>query len=517
MSQNCRFIAVLFGVLFASTATAYEAARFTETNTPTRAEWVRALLPEVERSYQEFIRSNHIPGLAFGIVLDGELILSGAYGVAQIESKRPATTGTLFRIASMSKSFTAMAILKLRDAGKLRLDDPAEKYVPELKRIKPLTKDSPKITIRDLLTHSAGFPEDNPWGDWQLEDKDSDLTALIRGGLSLSNPPGLTYEYSNLGYTLLGRIVSKVSGMSCQRYIDRQILGTLRMHDTQWEYTKVPAERLAHGYRWEEEQWKQEKLLHDGVYGPMGGLISSVEDFAKYMVLHLKAWPPSDSADSGPLQRSSLREMHQVARINGLNIDARKPDGSPCPMITGYAFGLGWTRDCDGRVALAHSGGLPGFGSNWRILPDFGLGIVTFANRTYTPAGAINLAILNLILDKAKLKPRELPVSDILQQRKNELMKLLPDWNEGTNSAIFAENFFGDESVELRRKATQRLFETAGEIQRVGVLNPQNNLRGTFLIEGSRTNLEVFFTLSPENPPLIQEFKIKPVPAALRQ
>jgi CubicO group peptidase (beta-lactamase class C family) len=505
-----RSIAVLIVTLLTSLAVhAYEPARFED---PGRAERVRALLPEVERTYREFAISNHIPGLAFGVMLDGELILSGAYGFSQLDGKVPARQQSLFRIASMSKSFTAMAILHLRDRGKLRLDDPAEKHLPELKRLTSLTKDSPKITIRDLLTHSAGFPEDNPWGDWQLEDKDSDLVDLVRGGLSLSNPPGLAYEYSNLGYALLGRVVTKLSGISCQRYIDRHILAPLGMQNTQWEYTKVPPALLAHGYRWEEEQWKQEKLLHDGVFGPMGGMISSIEDFAKYMALHLNAWPPRDSADPGPLRRSSIREMHQPGRISGLVSDARKSDGNSCPTVTGYAFGLGWTRDCDGRVALAHSGGLPGFGSNWRILPDYGIGIVTLANRTYAPGSAINTTILNLILDKAKLQPRQLPASSILQKRKNELLKFLPDWNSATNSPIFAENFFGDQSVELRRQATQDLFHKAGEIQRIGELKPQNNLRGTFIIEGSSAKLEIFFTLSPENPPLIQEFKTKELP-----
>lgn len=504
-----RSIALLFFTLLTSVGHAYEPAHFVVAD---RAERVRALLPEVERTYREFAISNHISGLAFGVVLDGELILSGAYGVSQIDGKVPATEQTLFRIASMSKSFAAMAILHLRDKGQLRLDDPVEKHLPELKRVQPLTKDSPKITIRDLLTHSAGFPEDNPWGDWQLEDKDSDLVDLVRGGLSLSNPPGLAYEYSNLGYALLGRIVTKISGTSCQRYIDRHILAPLGMRHTQWEYTKVPPALLAHGYRWEEGQWKEEKLLHDGVFGPMGGMISSIEDFARYMALHLNAWPPRDTTDAGPLRRSSLREMHQPGRISGIISDARKADGTLCPMVTAYAFGLGWSRYCDDRIALAHTGGLPGFGSNWRMMPDYGLAVVSFANRTYAPAARINTAVINFILAQAKLQPRQLPASAILQQRKNELLKFLPDWNmekNATHSPIFAENFFGDQSVELRRQATRDLFKKAGEIQRIGELKPLNNLRAAFIIEGTHANLEIFFTLSPENPPLIQEFKAR--------
>jgi CubicO group peptidase (beta-lactamase class C family) len=204
--------------------------------------------------------------------------------------------------------------------------------------------------------------------------------------------------------------------------------------------------------------------------------------------------------------------MHQPGRISGMISDARKADGTPCPIATAYAFGLGWSRDCDGRVALAHTGGLPGFGSNWRMMPDYGIAVVSLANRTYSPAAAINTAVLNLILDKARLQPRQLPVSTILQQRRDELLKFLPDWNDATNSGIFAENFFGDQSVELRRKASQDLFNKAGKIQRIGGMKPLNNLRGSFVIEAARADLEVFFTLSPENPPLIQELRVRELP-----
>ena len=112
--------------------------------------------------YREAAEKRHFPGVAFGIVVDGKLVYSGGMGFTNVAKKIPATPKSLFRIASMSKSITSMAILKLRDEGKLRLDDPAETYIPELKNHKYLTADAPKITVRNLLTHSAGFPEDNP-------------------------------------------------------------------------------------------------------------------------------------------------------------------------------------------------------------------------------------------------------------------------------------------------------------------------------------------------------------------
>lgn len=509
-----RFVAILLllSLPWAVTeASDYRPALFA--NSAQRAEALRAAASEIEQIYREHAISNHFPSMAYGVMLDGDLVLKGGYGVSDLEKQTPATEKTLFRIASMSKSVTAMAVLQLRDKGKLRLEDSLARHLPEARKLRLLTADAPAITIRDLLTHSAGFPEDNPWGDWQLEDSDKDLVNLLRGGVSFANPPGVAYEYSNLGFALLGRIVTRVSGTSYQRYIDKRILQPLGMHETEWEYTKVPDGRLARGYRWEEGQWKPEPIQHDGAYGAMGGLISSVEDFSRYMALHLQAWPPRDDAERGPVKRSSIREMHQLGRINTLDLNQKLPDGSPCPTVTGYGYGLGWTKDCEGRVAVGHSGGLPGYGSNWRILPEYGLGVVLLANRTYANAGAANTKVIDLLVRKLALPPRFLPASEILQQRRSEIMRFLPDWPEAArHSGIFSENFFPDQSLELRRKATRELFEKAGPIRRVTEMKPLNHLRGTFLCEGERATLEVWFTLSPENPPLVQELKLRELP-----
>ena len=133
-----------------------------------RAARLAAAFPEVDRVLAAFAERNHVPGVAYGILVDGALVHTGAVGSRELAGKTPIDQDTVFRIASMTKSFTALCILKLRDEGKLSLDDPAERYVPELAGLKYPTSDSPKLSIRHLLTHSTGFPEDNPWGDQQL-------------------------------------------------------------------------------------------------------------------------------------------------------------------------------------------------------------------------------------------------------------------------------------------------------------------------------------------------------------
>ncbi|MEQ9569669.1 MAG: serine hydrolase domain-containing protein, partial [Longimicrobiales bacterium] len=294
---------------------AQEAPAFTD---PDRAAKVRALGPAAEAMFGDFFRERDVPGLAWGVVLDGELILSGAFGSADLDGGVPADTRSLFRIASMSKSFTALAILQLRDRGLLRLDAPASDYLPEMEGLRLPTDDAPVITVRNLLTHSAGFPEDNPWGDRQLADTDEELLALVEDGISFSRAPGVAYEYSNTGFALLGQIVQRVSGMEFQEYMRRHVFEPLGMDATVWEFEDAPAERLALGYDRSDGDWVQVPHEHHGAFGAMGGLITSIEDFAAYAALHLSAWSPRDDPDEGPLRRSSLREMHQPATFSSL-------------------------------------------------------------------------------------------------------------------------------------------------------------------------------------------------------
>jgi len=314
------------------------------------AQKMELAFPVIDSLYKDYAEKNHIPGLAFGIVADGRLVHTGTFGYTDVQKKTPVTTHSAFRIASMTKSFTAMAILSLRDAGKLNLDDPVYKYIPEMKQVRPLTDDSPPITIRHLLTHSAGFPEDNPWGDRQLQRTDEELINFIKGGVSLSNTPGLAYEYSNLGFTLLGHIVSKVAGEPYEQYIRRAIFQPLGMDHTYWEYTDAGPETLAHGYRWLNNGWKEEQMLHSGAYGAMGGMLTSLEDFSRYMIFHLSAWPPRNGADTGPVKRSSVREMHQPGKISGVYTQNKNAAGELCPRVSAYNFGLGWNRDCTRRA-----------------------------------------------------------------------------------------------------------------------------------------------------------------------
>lgn len=457
---------------------------------------------------KDYAASEHLPGLAAGIMVDGKLVHTLYYGFQDLRTKTPVDSLSAFRIASMTKSLTAMAILKLRDEGKLQLDMPASTYIPEMGSIKYLTTDVPAITVRDLLTHRAGFPEDNPYGDRQLADSETDLINAIKSGPAFSNVPGIAYEYSNLGFALLGKIIANVSGATYKQYVTDNILRPLGMTHSYFEYTEVTPAHLAHGYRWINNDWRDELLLKHGSWGSMGGLITTIEDFSKYMAFHLSAWPPKNGPETGPIKRSSVREMQQSWNFAKLSADYSYATGRPCATTYAYGYGLGILTDCEGRRFIGHGGGLPGFGSYWRIMPEYSVSIAIFSNRTYAPISSLSLNVLDTIIALSKLQTIRQQPSSILEQRKNELLTFLPSWKNATTSKIFAENFFLDYPVESLEIEATKLFSKAGKINSVSNVIPLNQLRGSFTINCERANILISFTLTPEHNPTIQEYHI---------
>ena len=501
-------IAILLFAFFNISAQ-YKPPYFEDSN---RLNAIRSTQAAVDNIFREHAAKNHYPSYSYGIISGGQLVYAGSSGYSDVSNSNLASSKTAYRIASMSKSFAGVAILQLRDKGKLRLDDPASLYVPEIKKLKYLTTDAPVITVRHLLNHAAGFPEDNPWGDRQLSDTEKELSDLIAAGVSFSNVPGIAYEYSNMGFALLGRIITNVSKMPYQEYINKNILHPLGMRNTYWEYTKVPAKQLAHGYRWINGDWREEELLHDGSWGIMGGMISTVEDFAKYIAFHQSAWPARDGQESPVLKRSTLREMHSMRMFSGFSPNFRYPNGGRnCALVSFYSAGLGVTKDCEGKTWIGHSGGLPGFGSQWRMFAEHDIAIVSFANVTYAGTASVNLVALDTIVKMAQLKPRVIPISDILAERKDQLLQLLPHWNGAEKSGIFAENFFHDYIIDSLKKQSTELFRKVGRDLKIGPMVPENNLRGSFLLEGENGSLRIYFTLSPEKIPKIQELRLSEV------
>jgi CubicO group peptidase (beta-lactamase class C family) len=486
--------------------------------TPASAQADRAKLAtafaDIDRLFTDFATQQHVPGAAWGIIVDGELAHAGASGVRDIASKAPVDADTVFRIASMTKSFTAMSILKLRDQGKLSLEDLAEKYVPEMRGLAYPTTDSPRITIRHLLSHAEGFPEDNPWGDRQLADSDEQLSQMIKGGIPFSNAPGIAYEYSNYGFAILGRIVSNVSGEKYADFVTANVLKPLGMTSTSLEPSTVPPNRLAHGYRWEDNVWKNEPLLSNGSFGSMGGMLTSVRDLSRYVGVFLSAWPPRDGPETAPIKRSSLREMQQVSRPAPATVVRDRSTGAVQLNSGGYGFGLRISQSCSFSHIVAHGGGLPGFGTVMTWLPEHGVGIIAFGNLTYTSWGRVATNAFERLAATGGLKPRVPAPSPALTHARDAVSRLIVRWDDTLASEIAAENLFLDQSKDRRRVEIERLRETVGACTPgSGFDDVPNALRGRWTMSCEKGKLEVAITLAPTMPPKVQMLEVRAAPA----
>ena len=474
---------------------------------------VRAALPEIDKLFAAFAERNRVPGIAYGILLDGQLVHTGALGHRELATKTPVTADTVFRIASMTKSFTALCILKLRDEGRLSLDDPADKYVPELAGLTYPSSDAPKLTIRHLLTHAAGFPEDNPWGDQQLAATEDEFTRMMAGGIPFSTSPGTTYEYSNYGFAILGRIVSRVSGRPYAEYVRTNILTPLGLTATTLEPNAVPRDRIAIGYRWEDSTHKEEPPLPDGAFGAMGGMLTSTRDLAKYVGYLMSAWPPRDGPDSGPVKRASLREMQQPWRARPATVTGGTGTTPVALSNLAYGYGLGIRQTCDYRSIVSHSGGLPGFGSQMRWLVDEGVGFIAMGNLTYTGWGGVFDQATD-ILAKAGALRRAMPSpSQALLTAKADVTRLINQWDDGLADRIAAVNLYLDQSRDRRRQQIETLRQQVGTCRADAPFDVENALRGQWIMTCERGALRVAITLAPTIPPKVQYLNVSLAPA----
>ena len=215
--------------------------------------------------------------MAWGVVSDGRLLHAGGAGTVRDGEDRRPDADTVFRIASMTKSFTAATVLLLRDEGLLGLDEPVATSVPALAGWRPPTADSPAVTIRHLLTMAAGLATDDPWGDRQQGLPLDEFADLLAAGPSFAWPPGTRWDYSNLGYGILGRVITAVAGAEYREVVRERLLRPLGMTATAYLEEEVPEARLAHGYVRRGDTLVREGTDGYGALASMGGVFSGFQ------------------------------------------------------------------------------------------------------------------------------------------------------------------------------------------------------------------------------------------------
>ncbi len=365
------------------------------------AEAVAELSGTFESKLAVFVKEQRLPGAAAGVVVGDRLVWSGGYGFADVAGRRAPDARTLYRIASITKTFTGTAIMQLRDEGKLHLDDAAVGYLPELRDAISPFGPIETVTVRRLLSHESGLMGDPPDTDWTRNRYEgSALANLARvADIGARIPPNTQQKYSNLGYQLLGEIVARVSGMPYVEHIQHHILDPLGMTSTSFEpLAEVLARRCAVGYQ---ERWMSDELRIANPWGKEGfaegGLWSCVDDLARWIGAQFLE---DGGAREGRqiLDGSTLKEMH-LPRYLG-------------DETWTEAWGISWyAKRKDDAIWVQHSGGLPGFVTNVCFLRgDERVGAIALLNGG-KDAGELSMGLGALAREAARsaVKPAEPP------------------------------------------------------------------------------------------------------------
>jgi CubicO group peptidase (beta-lactamase class C family) len=465
----------------------------------------------MDKHFSNHQQEKKIPGVAYGLIKDGQLVHAKGFGETVLGSNACPNQSSVFRIASMTKSFTATAILLLRDAGKLRLDDDITIYLPWTDSI-GIPDFGHVITIRDLLTMNAGFPTDDPWGDRQESLEIETFDDLVSQGLSFTRAPRMGFEYSNLGYALLGRIISVTSGMDYLDFVKTAIHQPLNMSSTTFHQSEVVTEKFVQGYAEFATGFVPEPLTIPGAFSAMGGLLSNVEDLAKWVAGFQSAW---NESSTHPLQRWSRREMQEPQRLARTAAFTDPHTDQIKSITTSYGYGLLVDDDSLLGRFVSHSGGYPGFGSHMRWHPRSGWGIVALGNRTYAPMMPAASEALNIIV-RDHVPAKTYSESDVwfeTASAMNAVEELLTNWDNQLADAWFAVNMDLDQPRNERAAAIDAVTGAGSTITRIpGSLSSTTPAHAKWQISSDSGLVEIEILMSPTVPPKIQTLKVAKVP-----
>lgn len=446
----------------------------------------RAPLDELVTTYAA---EHHCPTVAWGIVHDADLVVSGCVGGVDEHS--------VYRIASMTKSFSAAATLLLRDEGVLRLDDPISAYDPSLDALRSPTSDAPPVTIGDLISMSSGLVMDDPWADRHLDLTDDEFDRIVADGCAFAEPTAADYEYSNFGFAVLGRVVERAAGRRIQDVVSERLLGPLGMHASAW--VRPGHDDWLRPMRWLDDGWVEERPTPgDGLIAPMGGIWTTVADLARWVAWFDDAFPARDGTDDGPLSRASRREMQTVHTYTGFGtLRGVKAPG-------GYGYGLRIRFEDVLGTQVTHSGGFPGYGSTMRWLPGRRLGVIALSNVTYAPMTELAARLLDALHEQGVVPPEHRPVSPAVQSGAEQLVALLNDWSDERADELFTDNVAWDDTYERRRRAVADLVPFT--LDRV---EPINDARGRAVC--TTTNgaaVTITFALGVALPLRVQDYDV---------
>jgi CubicO group peptidase (beta-lactamase class C family) len=345
---------------------------------------------------------------------------------------------------------------------------------------------------------SSGLATDDPWADRHLDATAEEMNDLYRQGARYAFSPGTHFEYSNLGFALIGRVVERVTGRRVRDFVDERLLQPLQMSATTWDppldHAWAPPTRVQDGQIIPDGT----DPLRDGEIAPMGGLWTTVDDLARWVMWLNEANSNTDSqtARLNVASRRDMQVMHTYAGVIAL-------DGDKAP--TGYGYGLMMRDDPDLGIVNSHSGGLPGYGSNMRWVAGRDIGVVAMSNTTYAPMAIFTHRVLKM-LNAAKLIPAASTlVAPVLQQRSEQLVALINQWDTDQAKKIFADNVHLDESFERRCDAARKMIDESGPALIQAIVATSNTEAVIFLTNSKKIEI----LIGPLHSGPIQWYEVK--------
>jgi len=309
------------------------------------------------------------PGCAIGITRDGKFLFERGYGMANLEHRVPITSDSVFRIASVSKQFTAASIAILAQRGEVDLDADVRTYLPDLAEY------GKRVTIRQMIHHISGMGDYNgfevrPGEAFRFGDEDYWTTQQFYSAVAkkpLAHEPGTTYQYSNLAYFLLGQVVERVSGRSLRQFAGTEIFGPAGMDDTFfYDNVREIVPRRAQGHTAREDGSVTIGMTNLDWVGD-GGVHTTLADMAK--------WDRVLVSGDFPGGKGFIAKLHTPYVA-----DAELPGGEG-NAETGYAYGMNVSRNDEGEILLQHSGGWVGFNAHYARFVERDFGIIALCNR----------------------------------------------------------------------------------------------------------------------------------------
>lgn len=341
------------------------------------------LITEIEQTAPQLLKQYQVPGAALALVRDGEVVWSQGYGLADKERGIPVTGDTVFQVASISKAVTSWGVMRLVEKGQLDLDAPVEQYLTRW-RLPPSSFDASGVTIRHLLSHTAGLSQNNYYGlppDLALPSLEESLSST-GGGVQIVMEPGTQHSYANAGYTLLQLIIEEVTGETFSAYMQMEVLDPLGMSHSSFEWREDLRPATAVGYSQSGSPFPNFLFTEQAA----AGLYSTAADLARFMAAEMPG-PEGEPAGRGVLAPETLDLIFKPVITDGI--------------MAGYGLGQSVAALPDGSKVIEHGGDLRGWKARMTVNPQRGVGLVILTNSDLGMSlvmDVVNMLITQLII-----------------------------------------------------------------------------------------------------------------------